>query len=155
MPGSPESCDMPSLRRYPEESGRLMKASKDSGSPESFCEDSGVLPGSPSWCTVATAQFPILAGLRQPLELHLTPFPEEPNPGVSFCQFECVSLGFQSLLFGGSLSQSAFLAPGTAHRWTQRIHLSRTNLELSLRIPVTSVLAAAHLSSVLQFEALL
>ena len=65
---------------------------------------------------MAAAQFPIREGLRQPLELHLTPLLEEIVPDVSFCQFECVSLGFQSLLFGGSLSQSAFLAPGTAHR---------------------------------------
>lgn len=147
MPGSPESCDMPSLRRYPEESGRLMKASKDSGSPESFWEDSGVLPGSPSWCTVATAQFPILAGLRQPLELHLTPLLEEIVPDVSFCQFEFVSHGRQSPLL--SLSQSAFLLPGTAHRWTQSIHPSRTDPELS---PSQLLLSLLQLTWVLFFK---
>ena len=63
---------------------------------------------------MATAQFPIREGLRQPLELHLTPLLEEIVPDVSFCQFEFVSHGRQSPLL--SLSQSAFLLPGTAHR---------------------------------------
>lgn len=58
----------------------------------------GVLPGGSSWCTVATAHFPILADLRRPLELRLTPFPKEPNSDVSFCQFEWVSQGLQSLV---------------------------------------------------------
>lgn len=63
--------------------------------------------------------------LRQLLELLLLPFIEEPNP-LSFCQIECFSQGLQNLLLRVAVWLKVhFLAPVTAHRWTQSFYPSK------------------------------
>jgi hypothetical protein len=87
-------------------------------------------------------------GLRQPLELHLTPSIQEPKPRVSFVHFQGLSRGLQRLL----VRVGVYLEGCVSSMNCLRVNTELLSVEDRLgavSISVSSIMAAAHLSSLL------